>query len=178
MNVKIVSKAIKSALIYIAILCVVSMITKESQAKGLKINLSNGFARHFAPSKNYNDSVFKDNLTSTNTILTLSYKGVDFSGLSDSQGNLSFALTNNVLLDDNDMFKMYFTWGTYILRKEGANLLPSIDAISPDLRVGDRTWAFTPLLGMSFDIPLTDLISTDVMITPAFLIFGLKIKLK
>lgn len=155
------------------ILTILLITIYNGQAKALEISLVQGNATHFTKSYQYNDSIFKDNLTSTNTLISLEHNNIGLTILADSQGNLSFASTYI-----NKLSKRFsLVSGIYFLRSDK---LPSdnlITSFTPSLDIGKRTFSLTPLVGLKHEIVLTNSFSFETLLTPNFILFGLKLSL-
>lgn len=144
------------------------------QANALDISLVQGFAFHYIESPDYNDSVFKDNLTSTNTLLNISQGNYTLTVLADSQGDLSTAFTysHNLFYRPNQALNAVV--GVYNLRSDKM-LGDSIVAMFPTVSIGDRSFSITPLAGLEYQYKLNETIFLDALVTPAFILFGVKL---
>jgi hypothetical protein len=144
-------------------------------AKALEIKLTQGHAVHFMASDMYQDNIFNDNLTSTNTLLTIQHSNYALTLLSDSQGKGSAALTYNTKLSS----QFTLVAGLYLLRdKDILKYEPkSPILLFPSFSVGPRSFLITPLIGIQHSLPLTRSVSLDTLISPAFVLVGLTIKM-
>lgn len=150
--------------------------TQVVKAKDLSLELFQGFAYHYEASKYYNDSVFKDNHTSTNTLIRFKYDGFALTSLADSQGDMSFAATYSKTFYNKGQFSIDYTLGLYILRGEK---LPEFMFITqfPTINMGKRGFILSPLAGLELEYKLNNTLSLTGLVTPAFTLFGLKLKL-
>lgn len=140
--------------------------------------LIQGHAFHFMPSELYNDSIFKDNRTSTNTLLRISSGAYGFTILSDSQGFGSFALDKRFETQLSARTSVGLTLGVYLMRESYEGLIQEpFDRIIPKLKLEGRSFYALPLLGLNLDYKLTEHFSLSAMATPTFILFGLKLSL-
>lgn len=161
----------------ILILIVAWSFTLKSKADTVSLELMQGFATHFKESKNYNDSVFKDNLTSTVSLLRIKYKAFSAITLSDSQGDLSFAAIGSYGLLTRPKYSIKGLVGTYILRNDESSVLSGeYGRALPKIKVGPRTWSLTPLVGIETYYHLNKRIDLVGIVTPAFILWGIKYK--
>lgn len=161
-------------LVWLAYILISLAFTKKGHA--LEIALVQGFAFHYTESPDYNDSVFKDNLTSTNTLLNISQGNYTLTVLADSQGDLSTAFTYSHNLFYRPNQNLNAVMGVYNLRSDKM-LEDSIVTMFPAVNIGDRSFSITPLVGLEYQYKLNETISLDALITPAFTLFGVKLVL-
>lgn len=160
------------------ILILTILSTNQAFSKDFKFELMQGFATHYMSFKGYNDSVFKDNLTSTVTLGKLTYKGYGLTGLSDSQGNLSLALTKESLIYTRKALNVYTTLGAYILRNDADSgiMAEEVNNILPQIQVKDRRFTVLPLAGVQADYSFSKNLKGTILITPTFTLWGLKVQ--
>lgn len=144
-------------------------------AKAIEVKLTQGLAFHYQPSLAYNDSIINDNRTSTNTLLTISQGKYSFTILADSQGDTSMALIRSISLSE----RFSLVGGLYLLRDKALRKYEPQAPILlfPNFNVGPRSFLITPLVGLQHTIKLSDKWSLDTLITPAFVLCGITIKL-
>lgn len=142
------------------------------RASAAELSLTQGFAYHYRSSKNYNDSVFRDNKTSTNSLATLSFDRLDFTLLSDSQGDLSGAVTHRTHMATHRLLSLDLIAGVYIIRNDGNKVISELELPSVDF--GHRSWTFTPLFGVEAKFRLTNRTNVAILATPAFTLGGIQ----
>lgn len=148
----------------------------QTRANALEINLVQGFAYHYNEYVEYNDSVFKDNKTSTNTLLTLSHNKFSFAVLSDSQGDLSTALYYSQGVYKNKRNYLNTVVGIYNIRSDKIfSTSPNLISF-PSFNIGRREFHITPLAGLEYSYQINKDVSFSALITPAFTLVGLKLK--
>lgn len=159
---------------YVIFTILILYICHLNKANALEFSISQGVSYHFQTSNGYNDSVFKDNKTTLNTILTLNHNNYSATLLSDSQGTTSIALIRSIRL-----YKRFsLITGIYVLRDNKIRKYePQAPILAfPSIDIGSRVFLITPLVGIQHSLLLTDSISLDTLLTPAFVLLGVSIK--
>lgn len=163
---------------YVIFTILMLVIQAKSNASEIKFEVMQGFATHYMKYKGYNDSVFKDDLTSTVTLARISYEGFGLTGLADSQGDLSFALTKEFIHYKTNKMEVKSLIGTYILRNDvDSNIFSQeINSMLLKINVGERRWSVLPLAGIQADFNLVGNVNATILVTPTFTLWGLNLK--
>lgn len=151
--------------------------SQQSEAKGLSVDVLAGYAHHYTPYSGYNDRTFKNNLTSDVALLSINYSSLSLIGLSDSQGNASFAFINRFHAHTNRILTLNMILGVYALRSDNEPhmLSPELSTFLPTISVGSREFTLLPLIGVELDVPLNNNVSINTTFTMSFVLTGLKI---
>lgn len=167
------------------LILLISIILVQEYAKAaepvtkspFKLEVIAGYATHYIEFDGYNDATFEDNLTSDVGLIRLSYHNFGVTALSDSQGDLSFALTYTKSQLKRGAFEASLVLGAYILRNEldSGIFSAEMNDILPDLKLGSRNYSVLPLAGLQLDYELKAGLSASMLITPTFTLWGLKI---
>lgn len=160
------------------VMVLMALLLSFNIANAIEFSLISGFATHYDKSHLYNDSVFGDNRTSTNTILNIKQSNINLSLVHDSQGAMSFGLAYEQNLVTNRFGNFSLLAGTYILRSEkiSAKFANSPISTFPSFNVGKREFSVTPLVGLNYNKQIYKNIDLNVMISPAFSLVGFKYK--
>ena len=146
-----------------------------NNAKSIEVEVLVGYAHHYNKMHTYNDITFNDNKTSDIALLRLTYNKLSLNLLSDSNGNFSIAPTYNTSLIKNNYFNVTFISGLYIMRDD--NYMYSNLNVLPQLNVANRAFSIMPLIGLQTDVKITKSLDFTSVITPTFILIGIKINL-
>lgn len=160
------------------VMTLMALLLSSFNANAVEFSLISGFATHYDKSPLYNDSVFGDSRTSTNTILNIKQSNINLSVVHDSQGAMSFGLAYEQNLVSSRFGNFSLLAGTYILRSEkiSAKFAQSPINTFPSFSVGKREFSVTPLVGLNYNKQIYKNIDFNIMISPAFTLFSVKYK--
>ena len=160
---------------YIILVLLLIGINNQSKAMELQI-MPIGFAYHFNSSPYYNDGTFKDNHTSNVGLVQVSYKNASIALIGDSQGNTSYSLTYDIKLSKTSNTALNAVLGVYLMQNPD-NIYTYNKKLVPNTNIFGQSHSIIPLLGIEYEIELTDKISITNFISPYFILTGLTFKL-